>query len=656
MRGSHGSGGPTVRDPGRRANPDGAAIDRRRVIAGGSAAGLGVVASVLPAAAAATSTGGLLSPSGSLDSPTNFTAMAGDGRVMLSWDPVDGADRYQVQYRESASAAFDLFVDVTAGTSATILGLTNSTSYDFRVVAVQDATVSDPAGPLSATPALSAPGIPEGLSVAPGASLELVATWELPLDGGAATLYRVQYRVSPGGTYADAGTTTTLSFTITGLAADTAYDVQVRAENSAGESGYTAAVTGTALADAAIQAFAPQPPVVGVVTYVSGRRLLHYNSLRDTIQTQIDYSLVVATDRLLESGAGYNYSWKESSAPDSSYQAVTFANAGTSTFTISVAAGNNGWSSVGGYTVRKVNGGSTFLSSFTYSFRLRTYGMSTSEIVIDNAVTASGGNQSYVGSVSVDLYGGGGGAGGRDTFGLSVRNGGDPSAPGRVQAIVPFGPGEQLRLAVGGSGGQGADDVTSGGAGTAGTNTPLPAYDGGRGGNTGGSPNAGGGGGGGAATVLRRVDGGDGTTTVIAVAGGAGGGGGGNLDTGRRGADAGTTPGGRTGATTGQDGAEFTTNVDAPGGGGGGGGAVGGLGGLLEGPFFGVERRTKLDPDSARPGANLVGTGLVASVDGLAEPDTAPYWPSPTVTAPQVVVPSTAVVFFIEVTGLTSST
>jgi hypothetical protein len=559
-------------------------LDRRSVL---GATALGISAVVLPSSLAAASETGLLSPAGTFTTPTNFSGTAGDALVTLSWTEVANATGYQVQYRVGTSGPFTDFVDVIGGanTSVEISGLANGTEYSFQLIAFSGGDISQPSDAVVLTPVLTAPGVPQSLEVFPAESGQLLITWDRPTSGGRVADYEVEYRAGTSGSFLPGGITSDFVLTLTGLTNGTSYEVRVRARNAAGNSAYTTAVTGTPL-EPVVETVAspePQPPVVGVVTHPS--------------------SLVVHTDRLEASNSGFTYAWK-SGAVDSAatYTDVSFAG-GDATFTLA------GVPSDGTYTVRKTNGTDTFTSTFTYTSTSTTY----SPGVIYQTDNSPAGSSTFVGSVSVTLRGGGAGFGGRDTSAFATdRNGGAPSQPGLVTAIVPFAPGEQLRFAVGGTGGTGRDNSSGSGGGTNGRSV-LSAYNGGAGGNAGSSGSSGAGGGGGAATVLLR-----GTTLAnsipVVIAGGAAGGGGGNISTGQNGAPGLSTPGGRTAETSGGAG-EVRASSDAAGGGGGGGGAVAGLGGSLE--LSSGKYRTSFTL-AARPGTNLVASGVDAATDGLA--------------------------------------
>ncbi len=102
--------------------------------------------------------------------PTGLTAIAGNGRVSLSWSP-------PTSNGGAAIIGYDVFEGSTSvsglvsGTSYTVTGLTNGTTYSFTVDAVNGAQLhSAHSAPVSATPVapVTAPGAPGGLSASAG--------------------------------------------------------------------------------------------------------------------------------------------------------------------------------------------------------------------------------------------------------------------------------------------------------------------------------------------------------------------------------------------------------------------------------------------------------------------------------------------------------
>ena len=92
--------------------------------------------------------------------PTALAADPGNTEVGLSWTAPasDGGSPitdYLVEYLPSGGA-WSTFTDgVSSATTATVTGLTNGTSYDFRVSAINDAGTGAASGTATATPAAS---------------------------------------------------------------------------------------------------------------------------------------------------------------------------------------------------------------------------------------------------------------------------------------------------------------------------------------------------------------------------------------------------------------------------------------------------------------------------------------------------------------------
>ena len=198
-----------------------------------------------PTAPAAPAVAGI---SGSTTSLTvSWTAPGNTGKPAIA--------SYDVQYRQGTSGAFTNGPQDATGTSATITGLMASTLYQVQVRATNaegdsawSASGSGTTGTTATAPV--APAAPTVAAVT-GSSTSLAVSWIAPADGGSAiTTYDVQFRPGTSGDFEIwFERVTGTSFTLPDLDANTLYEVQVRATNAIGDSGWSASGSGTTNAD-----------------------------------------------------------------------------------------------------------------------------------------------------------------------------------------------------------------------------------------------------------------------------------------------------------------------------------------------------------------------------------------------------------------------
>ena len=146
-------------------------------------------------------------------------------------------DNYDLQYREGTSGNWTGPQNQT-GTSATISGLTESTSYQVQVLA-RNAEGDSPWSPSGSgqTGAQGAPDVPTGLSATRG-NRQVMLSWVQPSGGAEVTHYEYEQDVS--GRWISTGSTDT-NTTVSNLTNGQSYTFRVRAVNSAGASAASAA-------------------------------------------------------------------------------------------------------------------------------------------------------------------------------------------------------------------------------------------------------------------------------------------------------------------------------------------------------------------------------------------------------------------------------
>ena len=187
-----------------------------------------------PAGSAATATA---TPDAQPDAPgpvTNLTATAGNGRVMLSWAaPTTGAVT-GYEYSMNGGVSWMKIQGSSAATrSYTVTRLTNGQTYSFLVRAENATGPGNPSNTISATPtAPAAPAAPVSLTAAAGNG-QVVLAWTASTD---TTITKYQYSKDSGATWMDipSSSSTTATYTVTGLINGTAYTFQVRAVNLSG--------------------------------------------------------------------------------------------------------------------------------------------------------------------------------------------------------------------------------------------------------------------------------------------------------------------------------------------------------------------------------------------------------------------------------------
>ena len=173
--------------------------------------------------------------------PSNLTASAASGtQINLAWtgstDNI-GVTGYQVERCQGAGCSNFASVTTVTGTTYSNTGLTNATSYSYRVRA------ADAAGNPSAysnvasasTPDTQAPTAPSNLTATTKTSSQVDLAWTASTDNVGVTGYRVERCQGAGCTnFTLLGTATGTAYSDTGVTADNIYRYRVRATDAAG--------------------------------------------------------------------------------------------------------------------------------------------------------------------------------------------------------------------------------------------------------------------------------------------------------------------------------------------------------------------------------------------------------------------------------------
>ena len=177
--------------------------------------------------------------------PTALSGVVGEGTVAISWTRPLGAATCTLRWG-TVSGTYTGSIPGLTGSAASIAPLTNGTP----VFVVVSATNAAGTGPLSSeftiTPvtATAIPASAPAALTATAGDANIEVAWSA-VPGAAG--YTVRWGPA-GGALAASATTTTLTYTITGLTNGTAYDVTVEATNSLGAGPASARLTRTPVA------------------------------------------------------------------------------------------------------------------------------------------------------------------------------------------------------------------------------------------------------------------------------------------------------------------------------------------------------------------------------------------------------------------------
>ena len=219
--------------------------------------------------------------------PQNFTTTAGDGEVTLTWQvpSTNGGSTitdYEYSYREGSSGNFGSWTSAGTDQWERVTGLTNDTSYEFRVRARNRIGPGTSTGPIEATPEAPAvpPESPTDLSATYGDG-QITLSWTAPSSSGSSAITRYEYRYATGHypnhsafiDWASTGSTDT-TYVVTGLTNGTQYLLQVRAVNSERAS----SASNTAFQTPLAPAVPPESPTDLSATYGDGQITLSWTA------------------------------------------------------------------------------------------------------------------------------------------------------------------------------------------------------------------------------------------------------------------------------------------------------------------------------------------------------------------------------------------
>ena len=221
--------------------------------------------------------------------------------LSASWNPVsgDGTISYNFAYWETTVGWS--YRDVS-GTSITLTGLISGGTYYISVRAMNEfgngPYTTSPHPSVALTSSVVVPSAPSAPSVTTVDEDSITVSWS---SVSGATGYDIQYRVSGTTAWSSPVSTAATSRTINGLNADTTYEVQVRAKNSAGPSEWSSSGTGATAEEEELES-PPTPAGVSLSVIDDTTLRLSWNSVAEATSFQGEYRVQGTSDYIRISG------------------------------------------------------------------------------------------------------------------------------------------------------------------------------------------------------------------------------------------------------------------------------------------------------------------------------------------------------------------
>lgn len=264
---------------------------------------------------------------------------AGSRKLMLSWDEVPGADRYQIYYGKTDNPYAATSAGYTIETRFAIPSLENGAKYNVWIRAARysldyDTLTYGPfGGAASGTPvaATATPAAPGDVRATPGQDYVKLTWAEVP----AAETYTIERQEDGGAWTAVDGTIRFSPYFDKTLKISTTYKYRIKAANTFGDGNWSSEVTATTLA--------PYPLTLNAWN----NRELKFSENQDILAAGTNYTNAHYFQISVPANTQYNVQWNGSAYGDGTKTADISASAewkdtNTSIFTST----NNGWTTL----------------------------------------------------------------------------------------------------------------------------------------------------------------------------------------------------------------------------------------------------------------------------------------------------------------------
>jgi IPT/TIG domain/Abnormal spindle-like microcephaly-assoc'd, ASPM-SPD-2-Hydin/Fibronectin type III domain len=281
--------------------------------------------------------------------PGNLTATSPSSTTIdLSWtastETGGTVNDYNVQRCAGANCVNFVQIGTSSGTIYNDTGLTNGTTYTYRVQAVdaQDnlSPYSNLASATAATPDTQPPTAPTNLTATAAGTSQINLSWTASTDNVGVTGYFIERCTGAGcTTFFRIAVSTVTTYSDTNLSTDTTYEYRVRATDAAGNlSGYSNIISGTTLTSGSPDFTLSASP--GSLSVAPGGQVS--STITSTLSNGFS-SAVSLTASGMPSGTTVSFNPTTIAAPGG----------GTSTMTVTVGSGTP----IGSYTITVTGNG-----------------------------------------------------------------------------------------------------------------------------------------------------------------------------------------------------------------------------------------------------------------------------------------------------------
>ena len=176
--------------------------------------------------------------------PTISSITAGNTQLTVNFTaPADTGGSTISDYEYSTNNGSTWTSSGSTTSPITITGLTNATTYQVKLRAINTTGNGTASSATNGTPVATVPGAPTITSITAG-NAQLSVSFTAPTVTGTSAISDYEYSTNNGSTWTSSGSTTS-PIVITGLSNGTTYQVKLRAKNTSGSGNPTAATSAT---------------------------------------------------------------------------------------------------------------------------------------------------------------------------------------------------------------------------------------------------------------------------------------------------------------------------------------------------------------------------------------------------------------------------